>query len=423
MLETQEVYRDLALSLAIGLLIGIERGWSARVEAPGRRVAGLRTFGLLGLLGGLLGTIGLHVHPIASFVVLAGAVAAVVAGYVNDMRVNGRVSATSTVAALLTLCLGLIATNGYPRLAMAAAAAATLLLSLRSRLHAWLARLDERDVLATARFAIIAAAILPLLPDRRFGPYEAWNPRELWLVVVLVTGFSFAGYVAARRFGPARGTLATAAIGGMYSSTAVTAALSRRLADPAEPREALASGVALASAMMLLRVLVLTALLASSAAPTLAMLVGPAALVAVAIGAWQVRQSIGTPAAAPPVLGRGNPFELLPALGFALIVAVLALATRWAAARFGDGGIAALIAITGTFDVDAAIVTLGGLPEGMLAPEVAGLVLAGPVLLNTLFKAGIALALAGPRRGWPAALPLLAAAGTMLATAAVVALR
>ena len=408
------LFGHLALALAVGLLIGIERGWSARGEGVGRRVAGLRTFGLLGLLGGVIGTLGLEVHPLLAVVMLAAAAAALVAGYLHDMRLDNRVSATSTVAALLTLCLGILATNGYPRAAVLVAAVAMLLLSLRTQLHGWLQRLNEADVQATARFAIITAALLPLLPDRRFGPYDAWNPREIWLVVVLVTGFSFAGYIASRTFGARRGILATAAIGGMYSSTAVTAVLSRRLKTGDAPATLLAAGIAVASAAMFMRILLLTAVLAMSAVPSLAVAAAPAGIVALGVSIWLVRRGMADPAEEVAAFVPRNPFELLPALGFAALVAVLALATRWAEARFGDAGIAALLAITGSFDVDAAIVTLGGLPDGSIEPWLAGLVLAVPVLLNTLFKAAIVVSTAGWQRGLRAAAPLLASAVTMI---------
>lgn len=421
--ESIALFGHLALALAVGLLIGIERGWSARDERPGRRVAGLRTFGLLGLLGGVIGTLGLEVHPLLAVVVLAAAAAALVAGYLRDMRIDNQVSATSTVAALLTLCLGILATNGYPRSALLVATVAMLLLSLRTQLHGWIQRLNETDVQATARFAIITAAILPLLPDRRFGPYDAWNPRELWLVVVLVTGFSFAGYIASRTFGARRGTLATAAIGGMYSSTAVTAVLSRRLKLGDAPAPLLSAGIAVASATMFVRVLALTAVLATSALPSLAFVAAPAGVVALAASIWRVRRGVGGGADDGAAFVPRNPFELLPALGFAALVAVIALATRWAEARFGDAGIVALLAITGSFDVDVAIVTLGGLPAGTIAPWVGGLVLAVPILLNTLFKAAVVIAMAGWRRGLPASAPLLASAATMMLCLAIAALR
>ncbi|MCA3256383.1 MAG: DUF4010 domain-containing protein, partial [Alphaproteobacteria bacterium] len=399
MTDTAPLIRDLAVALSLGLLIGLERGWRSRARADGSRVAGLRTFGLLGLIGGVCGWLSRAVDPILAIVIAAGAVAAIVTGYVQESRVEGRASATSAAAALLTLGLGIAAASGYPAIAMAIAAVMTLLLASRAQLHGWVAALGERDILATARFAILAGAILPFVPNARYGPYDAWNPFELWLVVVLVTGFGFAAYAANRRFGAKRGTLATAVVAGAYSSTAVTVALSHRLRTAAESRDVLTAGIALASAVMFVRVLVLTAILARDALPSFALAVGPAALLAALWGLWRLRGVGGGGEGAKEPVQDGNPVELVPALGFALLVGLMALAVRWAEVRFGDAGTATLLVLSGSFDVDAAIVTLGGLPAGTLDPFTGGLVLAAPVLINTLFKAAIVVVNGGWRDG------------------------
>ncbi len=405
------VLRDLALALAIGLLVGIERGWRLRREREGSRVAGLRTFALLGLGGGIAGLLAARGQAVIAGIVAAGLAAVMVIGYRRGVQASGRVDATTSTAALLTLALGALATGGYPVPAVAAAAVMTLLLSMRRELHGLLRGLTATDIKAVARFAIIAGAIWPLLPDRDLGPYAALNPRNLWLVVVVVTGFSFAGYAASRRFGATRGTLVTAAIGGVYSSTGVTAALAQRLRSGDAAPALLAAGIAIASAVMYVRVLVLTALLAPVALPRLAIVIGPAGFVALALAAWSLRRAEGSPA--PAAIKSRNPFALLPALGFALFVGVLAVLVRWAQARFGDAGIAALVTLTGAMDVDAAIVTVGGLPDGTLTPERAGVILSLPIFINMLVKAAIVPALAGWRCGWRAALPLLTSASAI----------
>ncbi len=402
---------SLSLALAIGLLVGIERGWQSRDEPAGARVAGVRTFGLLGLLGGVAGVLGASSHPAIAAILLGGATVALIAGYWRDMIAEGRVSATNAISALLTLALGMLATSGFPVLAVASAAAATLLLSMRHELHGWLRRLSDVDIKAVARFAIIAAAILPLLPNQYYGPYDAWNPRQLWFVVVLVTGFSFAGYAANRLWGQTRGTIATAAITGMYSSTAVTLTLSRRLHAGDGSASVLSAGIALASAMMFARVLILCAAIAPFALLGLAKIVGPAGIVAAVAAIWLLRRARDDGAGTG--VESGNPFELMPAVGFALVVALLAVAVRWAEIRFGGAGVATLIALSGSFDVDAAIVTMGGLPAGTLDPALAGTVLSIPILINTLFKAGIAIVTGGGSNGFRAALPLLASSAAM----------
>ncbi|MFN5904378.1 MAG: DUF4010 domain-containing protein, partial [Novosphingobium sp.] len=134
-----------------------------------------------------------------------------------------------------------------------------LVLAMRQQLHGWVEALTEREVLAIAHFALIALVILPLLPDTPMGPLDAWRPRQIWMVVVLVCGFSFLGYIASKRLGASRGMLATAAAGSMVSSTAVTAALAGRLRDGTDDRALLNAGIALASAVMFVRITVLVA--------------------------------------------------------------------------------------------------------------------------------------------------------------------
>ncbi len=248
---------------------------------------------------------------------------------------------------------------------------------------------------------MIALGVLPFLPNQPMGPYGAWNPWKLWWVVVLVTGFSFVGYVANRIFGARSGTIATALIGGAYSSTAVTQSLAQRLgskdAGGAEP-----AGIALASAVMYLRVILLVALLAPRILWPFVIVVAPALLVA-----WAgrlVALSQGAAVAKGPAR-RAIRSRWLPALGFLLFIAVAAVVARWAEGRFGEQGIAVLLLIMGSMDVDAAIVTAGGLPPTRSRTELAALALGGTILANMAVKLGVTLAYARGK-GMSAALAL-----------------
>lgn len=412
-------YRDFGVALAAGLLIGVERGWRLRGEEPGKRVAGVRTFGLVGALGGASAIIGQKLHPLVPLSIVVGAVAMLVIAHVRAIEGPGEVSATSLVAVLLALTFGLIAGAGLPAFAMAGAAVTTLVLSLRTELHGLVARLGEADIKALARFAIIAGAILPFLPNERFGPYDAWNPFQLWIVVVLVTGFSLAGYVANRVFGVKRGTLVTAVIGGMYSSTAVTAGLSHRLREEPEAVTTLSAGIALASAVSLARVIILTFLLAQFAAPNLTCLVAPGAVIAATLGLLLARRSL--PLAAPTTTH--SPVELLPALGFSMLVAAMALAARWAEQTYGGMGLATLTLIVGAFDIDAAIVTLGGLSANSIDGKTAGLILTMAVIANMLVKISVVVLYAGWKRGRAAIGALGASTFVLMALAAIQAMR
>ncbi|WP_395392736.1 MgtC/SapB family protein [Novosphingobium sp. BL-8A] len=400
----------LAVSLALGLLVGIQRGWAQRERSAGTRFAGVRTFALMGLAGGISGIL-FRGAPGPATVLLAGAGLLILIGYLRDSRVNETVSGTTSLVALLTLASGFLVGVGERITGTAIAVVMVLLLALREQLYGWIDKLSQREVLSIARYALIALVILPLLPDQPFGPYDAWNPRKLWLVVVLVSGFSFADYFATRVLGAKRGIIATAAAGSLVSSTAVTASLASRMKLGEEPRVVFPAAIAFASVIMFLRVFVLVALLAPVALPTLARLIAPGLVVGIIAAGWYLRRSRAATVPNPGhELAMRNPFDIGPALMLAGLVMVLTVASLWVLRNFGERGLAVVLAISGTVDVDSAIITMGGLAGQSLDARTAGVVLAIPVALNTLFKAGVTVSLAGWQQGKSAALPLAASA-------------
>jgi len=397
---------SVGTALACGLLIGIERGWKLRDEKPGTRVAGVRTFTILGLGSGIAGLLGSLGELVVAAAIAVGLVAVMVVAYARQLA--SQHDATSAVAAVSTVAIGFLAGSGNPALAIACAAVGVALLALREELHHLVGRLDADDVKALARYAIIAGAILPFLPSGHYGPLGAWNPQRLWLVVVLVTGFSFLGYAANRIFGERHGTIATALIGGAYSSTAVTQALAQRLGKEAKPG-AEPAGIALASGVMYLRVPILIAIFATRVLQPILVLLAPGIVVAWGAGFWLYRKAPKSDAPTPP----GNPIAFLPALAFLVFVAIAALAAKWAEGRFGQNGIAVLLLIVGTMDVDVAIVTLGGLPAAAIAPLPAAMAIAGTIIANMAVKIGITLAYA--RRSGLSAVAALTSSVVVLA--------
>jgi uncharacterized membrane protein (DUF4010 family) len=392
----------VATALACGLLIGVERGFDLRGLQAGTRVAGVRTFTLVGLVSGVAGLAGHFGQSFAAGALVAGAVAVLAIGYAHRPGLSERPDATTPMASLATVGLGFLAGFGEPGFAIAGATIVTLLLALKAELHGVLDKLDEDDVKALARYAVIAGAVLPFLPSGHYGPLGAWNPQRLWLVVVIVTGFSVLGYVANRIFGERHGTIATALIGGAYSSTAVTQALAQRLGSEkeggAEP-----AGIAFATAVMYLRIPVLIAVLAARVLAPITILLLPSLLIAWAAAFWLYRSAPKHQGPAPP----GNPIALLPALGFVAFVAVAAVAARWAQGNFGQSGIAVLLLIIGSMDVDVAIVTLGTLSPEAISPLVAAMAISGTVIANMAVKIGITLVYAR-RRGVSAAFAMSA---------------
>lgn len=385
-----------ATALACGLLIGIERGFDLRGLKAGTRVAGVRTFTLVGLASGLAGLAGQFGQNFAAGALVAGCVAVLTVGYAHRPGLKRRPDATTPVAALATVGLGFVAGFGEPGLAIAGATIVTLLLALKAEVHGFVDKLDEDDVKALARYAVIAGAVLPFLPNGHYGPLGAWNPQRLWLVVVLVTGFSFLGYVANRIFGERHGTIATALIGGAYSSTAVTQSLAQRLGSELEGG-AENAGIALATAVMYLRAVLLIGILSTRVLLPFAIILLPATIVAWGAGLWLYRKAPKCDAPTSP----GNPIALLPAFGFVIFVAFAAVAAKWAAGRFGEHGIAVLLLIIGSTDIDTAIITLGGLQPAAISSLLAAMAIAGTIIVNMGVKIGITLAYSG-RRGLPA---------------------
>ena len=398
------------VGLAIGALVGLERGFKLRDQKEGTRVAGVRTFTLIGLGSGLAGIIATK-QPIAAGTVVIAILGYLAIAYAPRLQAKG--DATSPVAAAVTVAAAFLAGLGSVGLALAAGAVLVFILALKDSIHEFVDRLDQKDISALARYGIIALAVLPFLPDHPMGPYGAWNPSKLWWVVILVTGFSFAGYVANRIFGERNGTVATALIGGAYSSTAVTQSLAQRLGTQKDGG-AEAAGIALASAVMYLRVIVLVAILAPRILIPFVTLLMPALITAWVAGWLLYRRAERSDAPAAP----GNPIALVPALGFLAFVAIAAVIARWAQGQFGEQGIAVLLFLMGSMDVDASIVTAGGLPPQAIGAQLAAIAIGGTIIANMAVKIGVTLAYARAN-GRSAALALIASTLVLAASIAV----
>lgn len=400
---------SLLAAVGIGLLIGLERGWRQRDEHAGGRIAGIRTFALLALGGALSGLLALNVSIWFGLIGIGGIIVALLLAHRARLaEPDDNISATNIVVSILTLLLGLAMTTGFLREAIVAGGMMTLILAMREQLHGWLRTLSAEDVRAVAVYGAITLVVLPLLPDKNIGPYAALNPRNLWLVVVFVTGLSFAGYWASKRVGDAQGTIIAAAIGATYSSTAVTAELSRRLRSSQEDPLPLRAGIAAATAMMPIRISILVAVLLPGALLPFLAMVGPAIAVALLFAAllyWRARGG-----SSEAMTARRNPFDIWPAIGFAALVGAIVILSRWTIDQYGGRGVSILIGLTGLYDVDAAIVTASNLPKGLLDTSSLAALLALPVLVNSALKAALVPVLGGFRAGARAAIPLIASA-------------
>lgn len=392
-----DLFQRLGLALGIGFLVGVERGWKHRDAPEQSRAAGLRTHAVIGLFGGISGALASTLGELAFAALTLGFAAAFLAFKLRESAEDGDISVTGTIAGLLVFALGAYAVLGEPRVAAAAGVALAALLAFKEGLHGWLEKLTWQEIRSALLILAMTAIALPLLPDRAIDPWEAINPRELWLLAILVAGASFAGYIAVRWLGPKTGLLAGAAAGSLVSSTVVTADLGRRVrAAEAEPVVA-AAAACLAASVSLGRVIVLTALFAGpalfEAAPALA-----AAILVFVAGAFLLsRRSEGASDGADQAGQLSNPLNILSVLQFAAILAVMIVAGQLIADRFGEAGLLPFAATAGLADVDAVTLATSSLVGDGLDPAAGGHAILVGALANTLAKGGLAAATGGPR--------------------------
>ena len=387
------LFRNLVIALALGFLIGLERGWAKRELEPGRRIAGIRTFGLIALLGGLTVVLG-QVSSLWIVAVAFGGLGLLVALVtLVEAQKTGEYGITTEVAALIAFVLGALAMTPYVKLAAAAAVITTIVLGTKPVLHAWLRRLTPEEIHAVFKLALISVVLLPVLPDRTFDPWHALNPYRIWWMVVLISAISFSGYFAIKIAGPGRGILLTGLLGGLVSSTAVTLNLARLARQRACHPRLLAAGIVVASTTMFLRILVITALLR----PSLAVALAPPLTVVGAtgyLGVWGLvrRQTTVSP---ENVIELRNPFELDTALGFGAFLAFILWLTQALRQWIGEAGIYLTAAVSGLTDVDAITLSLAQLAADptLLTVAARGILLAAAV--NTLVKGGMAAVIGG----------------------------
>jgi uncharacterized membrane protein (DUF4010 family) len=422
-----EPLAGLAVALVAGMLIGLEREQSAPEAGRQTFLGGARTFPLVAVLGGLAGLLApplggwLVVLPLLGILGIAGV------AFTRDTFAGREAGLTSGIALAISYVLGVLAvTQGViepiSRRAVAVAAVAvvtTLVLSLKPTLHGLATHVSRDDLFALVKFLIVAVVVLPLLPDRTMGPLDVINPFQVGLLVVLIAGLGFAGYVAVRLLGPGRGLGVTGLVGGLVSSTAVTVSMATRARREPELLEACAMAIVIASTIMAVRIGVLVQVTNPSLLPTL--IVPLAVMVAAgALGSlWFFLRTRGAAATSQEV-ALENPMELAAAARFALVFVVVLLATKAATQYLGNAGTYLAGLLAGTTDVDAITLSMARLSrEGLDAQVASNTILLGAAS-NTVVKGVLAAWLGGLPLGLRvggALAAMLAGAGAALAIA------
>jgi uncharacterized membrane protein (DUF4010 family) len=346
---------DLLVALLVGFLIGLDRERTA-ARKQYHLFAGVRTFSLLALAGAIPALM-LERWGIVPLVVSFLAVAALTLVAYWRVSTAGTLGSTTETAALVTFLLGALAGSGQPLLAAGAGIAVTTLLTAKRQLEQFSRALSAQELDAVLELGVITCIVLPLLPNRGLGPWNVWNPFEIWLVVILVSAFSFAGFIASRLLGERRGLLVAGLGGALVSSTAVTVAMAHRSrAEPAHERDA-AMAATLASAVMALRVAVLAGAAGLGILPRLLPALMAVAVVSV-VAAWVIARGrdVVNPKVAPAAAR--NPFSLWAALSFALLYAAVLLLLPAARAWLGTAGNFLAAALSALVDVDAITIAL-----------------------------------------------------------------
>jgi uncharacterized membrane protein (DUF4010 family) len=395
-MDQLELFERLGVALAAGLLVGLERGWRARDEADADRAAGLRTFGLSGLLGGICAALSAATHPLILAAGLLAYTAAVGAFVLLQARADRNFSATGLVAAILTFTLGAYAVAGTPAVAIAAAVAMTILLALREQLHGIVRNVTWLELRAVLTLLAMTFLLLPILPNRTIDPWDALNPSEIWLLAILIAAVSFVGYILVRITGDWVGIGLASVTGGLTSSTATTIALARMNRENPSTATLLAGGVLIAGSTMMFRIIVIVFLVHPALAGRLAPSVAIAGLVCAAAGSlMMIRRGATQESESRPDFGLKNPFELGMALKLAALIAIIGLIANIVVTQVGDSGLFTVAGISGLVDVDAVTLSFARMSGERLAIDSAGLAVLIAITANTLSKTFIATWLGG----------------------------
>ena len=397
-------------SLAVGLLIGLERERSPAAKA------GLRTFALVALFGTVAAMLS---EEIATPWVLTGGLLVVglmiIAAYWHEREANADPGTTTVAAVVVCYGLGAMIWHGHSALAVMLAIATTLLLYFKAELRGMTQNFSRRDLTSMLQFAVLSFIILPILPDQNFGPYDALNPRQIWLMVVLISGVSLAGYVALRFIGQRYGVALLGIFGGLASSTATTLVYARRSNESEGLGRLAVVVILLANLVVLVRLSIVSAVIAPELLPQLLPVLGSGVALGLAAAAfwwYQLRQQSDVPI--PEV---SNPTELRTAMGFGLLYAVVLFFAAWLSDIAGSGGLYVVALVSGLTDVDA--ITLSSLRLfglGKLPAFDAVTAIGLGIIANIGFKLGLVFFIGGPLLAKRCALGMtLTAAGIGLA--------
>lgn len=395
----------LAIAALVGLAVGIEREWSGHgTTGTHPRFAGVRTFLLMGAVGGAAGWLFSNSGQALAVTLVAGTMLIIGAAYWSAAHGGGAdaLDGTTEVAAVLVVALGILAGMGETAVTGGAGVLMVVALSEKETISAAVARLDSTELRAALQFGVLALVILPVLPNESYGPLGGVNPRALWIVVLIFSGLNFAGFLARRLVGASRGYGVTGALGGLVSSTVVTLQFSRLSRERGDLSSALALGTVAASIVLLPRVAVLSTLLNPAVAVALVPYLAPPLVAgAIFVGVHYVR--LGREAqGGDGMTEERNPLRVASAIRMALAFQAALMAIQFARSTFGSAGILYSAALLGLTDMDALTLSMNRLGTSAESVELAAQAIAIGVTANAVLKLGVALVLGEARYRWKA---------------------
>lgn len=384
-----EALPQFLTSLAIGLLIGLER------ERNPSAKAGLRTFALVAVFGTLAALLSTKLG--SPWLLIAGLLAVastIIAAYLNNSGEESDPGTTTVIALLLSYSLGAMIWYGLSKLAVMLAIGITALLYFKPELRGLSQRLTRRDLVAVLQFSVLTFIVLPILPDQDYGPYDTFNPHQAWLMVVLISGISLAGYAALHMVGTRYGAPLLGIFGGLASSTATTLIYAKHAKSNLPMQQLAASVIVIASMVVLIRLLMVSSVLAYSSLPALLPLFAGGLLAGMVVALYNWRKlSKATELYIPET---ANPAELHTAIGFGLLYVAVLLITAWMADIAGSQGLYAVALVSGLTDVDAIVLSsLRLLNLGQLSEQQAVIAITIGFLSNLAFKFGMVAFIGG----------------------------
>jgi len=396
-MEYKLLFFHYGVALATGLLIGLQRQYS-NAGQDNEHATGIRTFALIGLTGCAAAHISqIAESPLPYFATILVLGGFLIVNYLNEAA-TGKVGLTTKMSGLASFMIGGLCFAGQLQLAVALAVAVTSILSIKAEMHRFVEKITREDIFATLKFAIITAIVIPLLPNRAFGPepFALFNPFKIWLLVVFISGISFIGYILIKVIGSSRGIELTGLLGGIVSSTAVTLSFTQRSKTNDELSRPFAFAIIMAWSVMYVRVIVAVAAInpamVKSIWPSMAVCAGAAGICCVYLF---IRERSRKPS---HTLTFSNPFELGPAIKFGLLFTAILFIAKAAQIYLGNTGVYLSSFISGLADVDAIALTMARLsiPGGGVSMRIATQAVVIAATANTLLKGLIVMIGAAP---------------------------